>query len=1332
MTSIVPPNNKNVIVKFDSAASSHYVRPVDAHILDEVEEHEGTPVTLPDDTVIAPSHQGILPLSAALSKEAKTATVLPQLQSSTLLSMGKICDDDNLVVFNKQKVRAFAASKEVEKLLDKQPILLEGRRNPVDGLWDTSLTADVSRFKDKLQDDVFVMPATHPNIYRDRKINNDRIRTQPSVAKKIVTKQLQHNDEFDQILEAQRLKDINEHHRVHLRNNNINIIIKKDKTKQELANFLYVACFSPVLSTFIKAIDNGHFNTWPGLSRNLMKKHLPPSIASAKGHLNQERQGIQSTKHEKSNYSEYISRIKANIARLKQQIPSGKTLEEALREDVFDDAFPISEKANVRTNDVVYAIIDHKANLAYMDLTGRFPYKSSRGNEYILVAYHFDANAILVDALKNREAKTITEAWENINNRIKKGGLQPNTYILDNECSNMLRDAFHKNEINYQLDKPHMHRANAAERAIQTFKAHLKAGLASVDPDFPVREWDRLLPQAEMTLNMLRSSRINPKLSAYALLFGEFDYNKTPLVPPGTKVLAHKKPDDRASWAFNGEEGWSIGPAMQHYRCIKCYFPITKSERNVDTVTFFPKSIPFPKVSADDFLKQAATDIINILSHPPSTTTLSLQIGDETRNGLVKVAKALNRVEKIPENKTLLPRVDDKVVQVPRVRFQKSVEVKERSTTTDKHPTNKALEQNMLKKKIFRRSPKNHSYNLRNRTLPRRPMQPLAQHLSHNKCVNFKTLAACFLKQQEYITQRINHIYNNKGKKQTIDALINGPDATTKWLPALSNEWGRLAQGNDTGVEATDTIQFVAFSDVPIDKKVTYASFVCDYRPLKKEKWRVRLVVGGDKLEYTQDSGSPATDLTETKILLNSTISEYDTKGSQFLSMDLKDMFLHTPMKDPEYMKIPFKYFPQDIVQRYKLDKLKHINGYVYVKITKGMYGLKQAAVLAYNNLSKLLLKAGYFPLVNSQGMWKHISKPTTFCLCVDDFGVKYCNKEDVQHLIDAISTQYTCTIDWTGRNFLGLTLDWNYAEGYVDISMPDYVNNALERLQYKQKVYPQYSPHKHEVIQYSKQPDRQYAMQEDSSPLLLPDKIKYVQSIIGTFLYYARAIDGTMLPAIAQIAQQQAQPTQKTLEKCQQLMDYANTYRKASIRYYKSDMVLEVDSDASYLVLPKARSRYAGYYRFLQHKDTPQRRVHNGAILIECKTIRHVVTSAAEAETKGVFQNAKTVVALRNLLQQIGHPQPPTRINTDNSTTVGFVKNNIQMKRSKSWDMNFHWLRDKETLKEIDIAWGKGTENYADYFTKHHSLVHHRKMRSIYIRDIITDLYSKIKQVKK
>ena len=111
-------------------------------------------------------------------------------------------------------------------------------------------------------------------------------------------------------------------------------------------------------------------------------------------------------------------------------------------------------------------------------------------------------------------------------------------------------------------------------------------------------------------------------------MFGQFDYNKTPLVPPGTNVVAHTHPSIRASWQMHGEQGWSIGPSLQHYRCIKCFFPKTRSERDVNTVTFFPKAIKFPEIHLDDFLKQAATDIIAILTSPPSTTTPSLHAGD--------------------------------------------------------------------------------------------------------------------------------------------------------------------------------------------------------------------------------------------------------------------------------------------------------------------------------------------------------------------------------------------------------------------------------------------------------------------------------------------------------------------------------------------------------------------------------------------------------------------------------------------------------------------------------------------------------------------------------
>ena len=145
--------------------------------------------------------------------------------------------------------------------------------------------------------------------------------------------------------------------------------------------------------------------------------------------------------------------------------------------------------------------------------------------------------------------------------------------------------------IKYQLVPPHIHRRNAVERAIQTFKSHFIAGLCTTDPEFPIQLWDRLLPQAEITINILQNSRINSKLSAYAQLNGIFDFNATLLAPPGTRVLVHKKPGNQKSWKTRGKDGWYIGPAMEHYRCYRIYIPETHSECIADTVEFFSNQI---------------------------------------------------------------------------------------------------------------------------------------------------------------------------------------------------------------------------------------------------------------------------------------------------------------------------------------------------------------------------------------------------------------------------------------------------------------------------------------------------------------------------------------------------------------------------------------------------------------------------------------------------------------------------------------------------------------------------------------------------------------------
>lgn len=142
--------------------------------------------------------------------------------------------------------------------------------------------------------------------------------------------------------------------------------------------------------------------------------------------------------------------------------------------------------------------------------------------------------------------------------------------------------------MDYHLVPPHNHRRNAAERAIRTYKNHFLAGLASVHPDYPISQWDRLIFQSTLTLNHLRNSRVNPKLSAYAYLFGVFDFNKTPLAPPGTKVLMHDKANNRASWAYHGTDGWYVGPSMEHYRCVKCVDPQTNRTKDIDTVEFYP------------------------------------------------------------------------------------------------------------------------------------------------------------------------------------------------------------------------------------------------------------------------------------------------------------------------------------------------------------------------------------------------------------------------------------------------------------------------------------------------------------------------------------------------------------------------------------------------------------------------------------------------------------------------------------------------------------------------------------------------------------------------
>jgi hypothetical protein len=244
---------------------------------------------------------------------------------------------------------------------------------------------------------------------------------------------------------------------------------------------------------------------------------------------------------------------------------------------------------------------------------------------------------------------------------------------------------------------------------------------------------------------------------------------------------------------------------------------------------------------------------------------------------------------------------------------------------------------------------------------------------------------------------------------------------------------------------------------------------------------------------------------------------------------------------------------------------------------------------------------------------------------------------------------------------------------------MPKYVECALTQFEHPISDKPQHQPHQHAIPTYGA--TVQYAKPEDTSQRLTPTKKKYIQEVIGVFLYYTRAIDSTMLIALSAIASAQAKPTEETMTHCKQFLDYAATHPDAILTYKRSDMVLVLHSNASYLSKPKARSRAGGLFFLSSDEADP---IDNGAVLNIAALIKAVMSSAAEAELGALYINARKAVPQHCTLEKMGHKQPPTPMQTNNTTAIGVVNNNIQPKRTKAMDMRFHWLQCCKTKKQF------------------------------------------------
>lgn len=980
----------------------------------------------------------------------------------------------------------------------------------------------------------------------------------------------------------------------------IGVLFPKNSNTSEKVHF-YIACFgSPTTSTFYNAVKMGWIEC-PGVKLSHIKDH-PHSEATAKGHLDRTRSGLDSTA------------INSETA------SSSKTIH--------------------------VGAFNCKSSI-YADLTGRFPFTSNSGAEYILVMKCSDTNYIHVETLNSRSAKDYTNALERGIQFFKQFGMTHTHAKLDNETSGPISELLSKNGITPQFVAPYNHRSNPAERDIRTFKNHFIATLCTTDTTFPMQSWDLLVPQAELTLNLLRGSARSPLKSSWECLRGPYSFNRNPIAPPGTRVTVLDDPNARPTWAPHGSRGYYVGPAMQHYRSYVVVMESSGRTRITDSVCWHPK-----ETLTTENIDRIAKDVVETVKE--------------------NAARQLTKKNRRRENSERRRQKKD-INRVPQVEASSSIS----SPTSGSSSSTPILPS----------PPTPPNASLTPTSPPPNPPPP------HRVAVAPRHSSRTHQPNRKYCNL-VNNNVQFGGLARSYKQAIKGEDAKL-WYKAANEEFERL-------ITTTNTMQLIEWNRKPTDRIASY------YNPQIRIKmkddgtkeYRVRGTYGGNISDYAGPKAARTAEMAAIKILLNAVASE----GARFATADIKDFYLGTPMNRKEYMRIKLDQMPIESQMKFvKPGMIK--DGHVVAEITKGIYGLAQAGKLAQERLFHLLNSNGYYAISpNCPCVFKHVTDEIMFCIVVDDFGIKYKDKETAEKLIRVLQQLYIMKVNWTGSSYVGFTIHQNPGTGVISLSMPHYIEDAVKRfnIDTSKNIMNPFDPSIQE--------------EDETSPKLDGTGKKRVQQIIGVLLYYARAIDPTIIVRINKIASRISIATDATLRAAERVLAYLSSHPNSTCNFYRCDMRLICYSDSSYLTEKDSRSRTGG---FMFLGDMGNDKMTNGPITCLSNITDIVASSAAEAEYAAAYTNAKEAVFIREILEAIGYKQPPTSIITDNQFVADLVNDDCKPKRSKAMDMRYHWLRDRVKQDQFEVKWCRREENISDFFTKDHTNTEFKRYRKILVPDV-------------
>lgn len=1079
----------------------------------------------------------------------------------------------------------------------------------------------------------------------------------------------------------------------------------------DIVKFHHAALGSPPTVTLLQALRRGYLNNLP-LTYKMVSANMPITEATAKGHLDLTRQGQHSTKVINT----------ASVADI-----------EANEDSDHADPAPRDNTLYIQT-------------ILHTDATGKLPEASRDGHQYLLVGYYL--GFILLEPLKSRSAKHYCDAYKCMYATLAENGHHPHFQRFDNEDSGEMYALLKKHNITPQLVPPANHRANQAERAIRDAKNAFISNLATANPVFPTNLWHEIIPQLRITINLLRPFVPDPKMSAYEGIHGhKYDFIAHPIAPVGTKVIIHDAPHHRKAFAPHGVPGFYLGPAVTHYRCWRFFATLTSAIRISDSVAWFPTVFQMPGSSPTELLVNTIEALNHVFTNISAnwTTLTSRQPFEQAAKSVIQSLKdcvgAFDPPLLVPSPTPPAPGIDGASiplldappipVAIQRVILPAPQPVNIQRVAIPTTPVTVPLEipsvappaildpigppQLPITHDVFDQNPQAPQVA---RTVPARPPVPSRQP-SARIAARFRHVGAAHAAwarptipchTNTIVSQLINSTIGVANSANALPiALPNSYNAALKtadaalWEQASSEEFIRL-------IEEWKAMQFIPYTDKPIDRPATY------YNPQLSVKIkegvavrRVRGTVGGDKSNYTGNVSALTADMPVVKMLFNAAVSEDAEVGT----IDIKDYYLSNNCKltAPEYMVIQRKQIPDAVIKRYNLGNAQSF----MVRINGTIYGLPQAGLLAQEKLIVHLADHGFHQAANTPCLFRHTTRDLMFTLVVDDFLVKYQNLADYQFLCTILQQAYTITFSPIATKYLGFTITRDRDKRTLSLTMPGYVQRALDRFQFVAPTRKVHNPSIYVTPTYGHN-GPQLPVAVDDSPLLDKDGIKRLQEIIGVFLFYARAVDSTMLTAINKLSSAQARPSERVRDACDHFLAYAASYPSAELVFHASNMHLLVQSDASYLSEPNAKSRVGGVH-YLTASNDPDTSFVNGPITCISSVLPQVVSSAFEAEYAGMYINGQAAEIFRNNLCDMGYPQPATTIVSDNASAVGVSTGMATQKRSKHIDVRFHWIRDRAAQGHFNIVWRPGSSNLADYFTKILPGTTFRAMRKYFVQ---------------